>query len=110
MGTALKISVVKPDLPDNYGEESWKKLRESVQAVFNQHPISYILEELYQAVENMCSHGMATKLYQNLEEECRIHVQSIIPTFQQYPNLCKIYFVCVEGYLSLHSCGLRKLV
>ena len=78
---------MKPDLPDNYGEQSWEKLRVSVQAVFKQHPISYVLEELYQAVENMCSHGMAAKLYENLEAECRSHVMDAVPDFQQYPLL-----------------------
>lgn len=81
----ISLATVKPDLPVNYGEESWKKLRVSVQAVFEEHPISYSLEELYQAVENMCSHGMAAKLYDDLGTECQDHVMSIVPFFQQYP-------------------------
>lgn len=79
----IKNRKVKPDLPDNYGEKSWEKLQVSIQAVFNQHPISYVLEELYQVVENMCSHGMASKLYLNLEAECRSHVMAAVPAFQQ---------------------------
>lgn len=79
----IKNRKVKPDLPDNYGEESLEKLRVSIRAVFNQHPISYVLEELYQAVENMCSHGMAAKLYEHLEEECRNHIMAAVPVFQR---------------------------
>ncbi len=93
---------VKPDLPDNYGEKSWEKLQVSIQAVFNQHPISYVLEELYQVVENMCSHGMASKLYLNLEAECRSHVMAAVPAFQQYVAF-KIAFplsVVFSGWLS----------
>lgn len=78
---------VKPDLPENYEESSWEKLKVSIHAVFNQRPICYILEELYKIVENMCSHGMAAKLYRNLEAECRSHVMALTPTFKQYPFL-----------------------
>ena len=43
------------------------------------------LEELYQAVENMCSHRMAAKLYDSLRVECERHVRSLAPVFRQYP-------------------------
>ena len=54
-------------------------------AVQLQRSISYSLEELYQAVENMCSHKMAANLYSNLRRECDHHVQSLVPKFNQYP-------------------------
>ena len=74
---------MKPNLPENYGEETWDKLRQAIHAVHNQRPICYSLEELYQAVENMCSHKMAAKLYDNLRKECEKHVQTLVPLFQQ---------------------------
>ena len=83
---------VKPDLPENYESETWKKLGEVVLAIQTQCSISYSLEELYQAVENMCSHKMAAKLYSNLRVECERHVQSLVPCFQQYPS-CHVLFL-----------------
>lgn len=46
----------KPNLPENYQETTWCKLREAVVAIQTSRSIDYSLEELYQAVENMCSH------------------------------------------------------
>lgn len=46
----------KPNLPENYQETTWSKLREAVIAIQTSKAIAYSLEELYQAVENMCSH------------------------------------------------------
>ena len=63
----------------------WQKLSEAVEAVHSERPISYSLEELYQAVENMCSHKMATKLYDKLRTACQRHAQSLVPTYDLYP-------------------------
>ncbi len=83
---------VKPDLPENYERQTWDKLREAICAVHTETPISYSLEELYQAVENMCSHRLAAQVYENLRRECERHVRSLLPTFQRYfphpPSQC----------------------
>lgn len=49
----------KPNLPENYQETTWSKLREAVIAIQTSKAIAYSLEELYQAVENMCSHKVS---------------------------------------------------
>jgi len=59
------------DVSQQFEDQSWSKLRLCVEAVFDQKPISFLYDELYCAVENMCTHNMATILYQNLETECR---------------------------------------
>lgn len=46
----------KPGLPQDYQETTWSKLREAVVAIQTSKAIAYSLEQLYQAVENMCSH------------------------------------------------------
>lgn len=56
----------KPKLPENYEEQTWEKLKEAVIAIQTSKSIRYSLEELYQAVENMCNHKMASHLYINL--------------------------------------------
>lgn len=89
------ISTVKPNLPENYEAETWSKLAQVIVAVQLQRSISYSLEELYQAVENMCSHKMATNLYTNLRMECDRHVLSLVPKFNQYPTP-KILYVHIS--------------
>ena len=98
----IVLSPAKPELPENYSEQAWDKLRQAIQAIHTQQPISYSLEELYQAVENMCSHKMASKLYDNLKDECRRHVQSLVPVFEVYPPSCTV--VCMLPLVVL-SCS-----
>lgn len=86
-GTGKKLVIknmkARPDLPENYCERAWAKLCEAIRAIHSQSHISYSLEELYQAVENMCSHKMAATLYENLQQECQRHVESLIPLIDQ---------------------------
>lgn len=84
-GTAKKIVIKnfrdKPKLPENYQENTWDKLKEAVIAIQTSKSIKSSLEELYQAVENMCSHKMAAILYDNLRILCETHVKSNINQF-----------------------------
>lgn len=85
-GAATKKLVIKnfkskPNLPENYQETTWSKLREAVVAIQTSKAIAYSLEELYQAVENMCSHKMASQLYVNLTNLVEAHVKCNIEQF-----------------------------
>ena len=60
---------------------TWEKLKEAVAAIHNSTAIRYSLEELYQAVENMCSHKMSVILYDNLKSQCESHVQTRLAQF-----------------------------
>lgn len=71
----------KPVLPENYSEKTWEKLKEAVIAIQTSKPIIYSLEELYQAVENMCNHKMDSQLYVNLTALTEMHVKSNIKPF-----------------------------
>lgn len=72
---------VKPTLPDNYQEKTWEKLQKAVVAIQTSKSIEYSLEELYQAVENMCSHKMDSQLYTKLTNLTESHVKLNIKTF-----------------------------
>lgn len=50
-------------------------------AIQTSKPIAYCLEELYQAVENMCSHKMDSQLYVNLTGLAESHVKANIRPF-----------------------------
>lgn len=101
--------VGKPELPPDFEQRTWEKLRDAVHAVHDKQPVSSSLEELYavsgwgtgcaiivcwlaanldcvtipqawhalatcrymyptQAVQDMCMHRLAEKLYQRLEQ------------------------------------------
>ncbi|XP_033637591.1 cullin-4A-like [Asterias rubens] len=74
----IKNFKVRPELPENYQEQTWQRLKEAVEAIHTSRPIKYSLEELYQAVENMCSHKMSAALYDKLKIVCESHVRSQI--------------------------------
>ncbi|XDC79001.1 hypothetical protein R6Z07F_010174 [Ovis aries] len=75
----------RPKLPDNYTQDTWQKLHEAVKAIQSSTSIRYNLEELYQAVENLCSHKVSPTLYQQLRQACEGHVQAQILQFREYP-------------------------
>ncbi|RLU23086.1 hypothetical protein DMN91_005364 [Ooceraea biroi] len=84
-GSAKKLIIKnfkhKPKLPENYQEQTWEKLQEAVVAIQTSKSIGYSLEELYQAVENMCNHKMASTLYTNLTILTESHVKANIEQF-----------------------------
>ncbi|KAL3207648.1 hypothetical protein MRX96_010120 [Rhipicephalus microplus] len=76
----------RPQLPEQYADEAWAQLRGAVVAIQQSQHISTSHEELYQAVENLCSHKMAPQLYDNLRSLCEQHVRSALSTFSRYPS------------------------
>uniref|UniRef100_A0A7N6AH21 Cullin-4A n=1 Tax=Anabas testudineus TaxID=64144 RepID=A0A7N6AH21_ANATE len=79
----------RPKLAENYTEDTWLKLRDAVGAIQNSTSIKYNLEELYQAVENLCSYKVSPTLYKQLRQVCEDHVQAQIHQFREYP-LCSL--------------------
>nr|AAI65630.1 Cul4a protein [Danio rerio] len=73
----------RPKLTDAYTEDTWLKLRDAVSAIQNSTSIQYNLEELYQAVENLCSYKVSPMLYKQLRQVCEEHVQAQIHQFRE---------------------------
>lgn len=84
-GAAKKLTIKnlkeKPRLPENYQEETWEKLSEAVIAIQTSRSIRYSLEDLYQAVQNMCNHNMAPTTYESLKALTEKHVKANIEEF-----------------------------
>ncbi|TRY97962.1 hypothetical protein DNTS_000291 [Danionella cerebrum] len=91
----------KPKLPENYTNETWQKLKEAVEAIQNSTSIKYNLEELYQAVENLCSHKISAKLYKQLRVVCEDHIKAQIEQFREYPFPCYIFIMIRSIFLFL---------
>ncbi|XP_078493450.1 cullin-4A isoform X1 [Ciona intestinalis] len=83
--SAKKITIKnfkdKPVLPDNYERDTWKKLEDAVSAIHRSSFIRYSLEELYKAVENLCSHKIAKNLYGQLKDVCESHIRKQVHIF-----------------------------
>lgn len=94
-GSARKLVIKnfeKPRLPENYQQQTWEKLKEAVLAIQTSRPISTSQEELYQAVENMCSNKMAIQIYENLRVLCEHHVKLNVDQFlKEYMD--SLYFL-----------------
>ncbi|XP_030333660.1 cullin-4A isoform X2 [Strigops habroptila] len=73
----------RPKLPDNYTQDTWQKLHEAVGAIQSSISIKYNLEELYQAVENLCSYKVSATLYKQLRQVCEDHVKAQIFQFRE---------------------------
>lgn len=105
-GAAKKLVIKnfkeKPKLPENYQQQTWDRLRESVDAIHTSRSITLSLEELYQAVENMCSHKMSAVLYDQLRQVCEDHVKSNITQFLVenigYEQFLKILDKCWQSH------------
>uniref|UniRef100_A0A8C0FB29 Cullin-4A n=1 Tax=Bubo bubo TaxID=30461 RepID=A0A8C0FB29_BUBBB len=81
----------RPKLPDNYTQDTWQKLHEAVGAIQSSISIKYNLEELYQAVENLCSYKVSATLYKQLRQVCEDHVKAQILQFREYPFLVLLF-------------------
>ncbi|XP_054159550.1 cullin-4A-like [Oppia nitens] len=83
-GAAKKLIIKnfeKPKLPENYSTHTWDRLKEAVVAIQKSEPVSTSLEELYQAVGNLCFHKMSPDLYKQLESLVEIHVKNCVVQF-----------------------------
>uniref|UniRef100_A0AAQ4PS22 Cullin 4A n=1 Tax=Gasterosteus aculeatus aculeatus TaxID=481459 RepID=A0AAQ4PS22_GASAC len=88
----------RPKLAENYTEDTWLKLRDAVSAIQNSTSIKYNLEELYQAVENLCSYKVSPTLYKQLRQVCEDHVQAQIKQFREYPLFCNRMNRCWQDH------------
>eukprot|EP01119_Soliformovum_irregulare_P006728 TRINITY_DN1911_c0_g1_i2.p1 TRINITY_DN1911_c0_g1~~TRINITY_DN1911_c0_g1_i2.p1 ORF type:complete len:757 (-),score=235.37 TRINITY_DN1911_c0_g1_i2:308-2578(-) len=71
----IKGLKVAPKLPENFFDETWNTLQQAVHAVYKSQISQYSLEELYKATENLCSHKMASQLYDRLRSEMETHIK-----------------------------------
>jgi cullin-4 len=85
---AVKKLVIKPlkarSLPADFEQQQWGKLRDAIKAVQSAQPVATSLEELYRAVEDMCLHKLAPRLYDLLYAELDSHAASTATTLAEW--------------------------
>lgn len=75
-----------PKLPADFADATWARLKDAVVAIFNQQPVVTSLEELYRAVEDMCTHKLAPLLYERLHAECDAHIAKQLAALASTPS------------------------
>ena len=84
-GVAKKLTIknfkAKPVVPKDFKPKAMDKLRAAVLAIQRAEPISSSLNELYSAVENLCTDGMSETIYATLKELVETHVQESVKPF-----------------------------
>uniref|UniRef100_A0A8C4Q0Q2 Cullin 4B n=1 Tax=Eptatretus burgeri TaxID=7764 RepID=A0A8C4Q0Q2_EPTBU len=84
-GAAKKLVIKNfkdtPKLPESYPTDTWHNLQEAVRAIQMSTSIRYNLEDLYQAVENLCSYKISATLYKQLRQVCEEHIRAQIDQF-----------------------------
>lgn len=119
--------------PDEYYNTVWKRLEDSLSAIFADEKVSYSNEELYRGVEIVCRQGKAAALYEKLKNKCYWNVlhnikepliqksgddnavvvlQSVVRAWsrwiKQLETLRSIFFYLDRSYL-LHSASLPSI-
>uniref|UniRef100_A0A8B9C471 Cullin-4B n=1 Tax=Anser brachyrhynchus TaxID=132585 RepID=A0A8B9C471_9AVES len=98
----------RPKLPDNYTQDTWQKLHDAVGAIQSSVSIKYNLEELYQAVENLCSYKVSATLYKQLRQVCEDHVKAQILQFREYPFPVCIFLKKIKNIIYF-QCSCRDM-
>lgn len=71
----------RPTWPSEFKAKAVEKLQKAVVAIQQAQPITTSLEELYAAVENLCTNGMSEQVYDNLKALIEAHVQDSVQPF-----------------------------
>ncbi len=71
----------KPSLPEDFQAKAIDKLKKAVIAIQTSSAIDVSLEELYQAVETLCSHGKGEDVYDHLKTLIEDHVEKNLKLF-----------------------------
>ena len=84
-GSAKKLVIknlrAKPAVPTEFKERAEIKLRKAVVAIQQAKPIDSSLEELYAAVENLCTNGLSRQVYDDLKSLVEEHVKVSVEPF-----------------------------
>ncbi|GAB2226768.1 hypothetical protein Droror1_Dr00022589 [Drosera rotundifolia] len=84
----IKLLKEKPSLPNNFEEDTWARLKSAINAIFLKQPDTCDLEQLYQAVNDLCLHKMGGNLYIRIEKECDAHISAVLQSLVgQSPDL-----------------------
>ncbi|KAI7818099.1 cullin 4A [Gamsiella multidivaricata] len=100
-------TLVTPQLPKDYENETWKVLQQAVQAIQESRPVNSSLEELYKTCENLCHQKHGDSLYKKLSAEVERHVQKVVGDLLNNNSDQDIFLEAVESAWTDHC---RQLI
>jgi len=71
-------------LPTSFKDDTWKMLKNAVNAIQCKKPVHDTLEFLYKGVENYCDKISSEELYNHLQIECKEHMTSELAKVVKY--------------------------
>eukprot|EP01080_Neovahlkampfia_damariscottae_P011659 gene11659-4896_t len=75
---------VKPKIPETFEEDSWNKLKQSINAIFKKETVSFSQEELYKSVQDLCIHQKSQSLFEKLKFECEKSTKKILEPLRNH--------------------------
>lgn len=106
----IKPLRLQPKLPDDFESSNWERLRDAVSAVQSARSVSCSLEELYTAVENLCVHNLAAKVYPRLQGLCDHHAETMINSLASRSSLEALAFLDHVGRTWERYCSQLLLI
>ncbi|CAN8267329.1 unnamed protein product [Cochlearia groenlandica] len=92
----IKLNKAKPTLPTNFEETTWEKLQSAIRAIFLKKSLSFDLEWLYQAVDDLCLLKLGGKLYERIEKECEEHISAALQSLVGQDTDLSVFLSLVE--------------
>ena len=106
----IKPLRLQPKLPDDFESSNWDRLDDAIRAVQCARPVSCSLEELYHAVENLCVHNLAAKVYPQLQDLCDQHAKSMINSLASWGSFDALAFLDHVGRTWERYCSQLLLI
>eukprot|EP00298_Acanthocystis_sp_HF-20_P015236 c21068_g1_i1.p1 GENE.c21068_g1_i1~~c21068_g1_i1.p1 ORF type:complete len:785 (+),score=250.84 c21068_g1_i1:123-2477(+) len=100
----IKPFKVKPKIGESFEQETWTTLQIAIQAIHKKESTvpSISLQQLYNAVEDLCVHKMGESLYQKLEQELNTHIKSVITDLSKVQANSSSFLELVDDCWSNH--------
>eukprot|EP01038_Epipyxis_sp_PR26KG_P012401 gene12401-16634_t len=92
----IKPFKVQPKIPENFGLDTWDKLKSALDAIYSKSSSFMSKEELYHAVEDACVHKLASKIYSLLVAECETNISRSVDSLLNQTCDHKIFLGLVD--------------
>lgn len=98
----IKPFKVQPKVAENFGMETWQKLKSALTAVYSKQTTNLSKEELYRAVEDLCIQKMSAKIYELLSVELEKFIHEKVNSLLNQTADLRIFLKIVDGVWKDH--------
>jgi len=105
----IKPFKVAPKVPDNFGMETWDKLKTALDAVYSKSTSLLSKEVLYRAVEDLCGQKMGARTYELLMVELETNITKKVLALDQQSVDWRSYLQLVDSVWCDHTDQLNTI-